>query len=72
MLGNGKVTYTLNKSLQKISERIQQRLDAEKVFEPQNMALNKREEDSFESSVSHCSLGRPASEPLIGWFQWGI
>ncbi len=49
VLKDEKVAYTLTKPVEKLAERVQQRIDQEKTFEPRNNVVNKRQKDSFES-----------------------
>lgn len=49
MLKDEKVTYTLTAPIQVLAKRVQQRIDAEKSFEPAKRGSKKGKSDSFES-----------------------
>ncbi len=52
MLKDQKVAYTLTKNVECITQRVQEKLDSEKVLEPNKCGPTKGQKDSFESICS--------------------
>lgn len=48
VLTDKNISYVLKKPVQKLAERVQQRLDAENTFEPKKSVATKRQKSSFE------------------------